>query len=139
MSGVTRRLFNLLTAASLVLCVVSTTGWLLALFVYHDQIFFPYGGRPFNRLFIEVTYHGDVWIGHWPTREVFIRSAYLSFGTMALPLMKVAEREWNRLRRRQWHRASAAGHCPRCGYDLRATPDRCPECGTIPAKLEATA
>jgi hypothetical protein len=44
-----------------------------------------------------------------------------------LPFLAAARRLRGRFRTR-------AGRCRRCGYDLRATPDRCPECGSVNAE-----
>jgi hypothetical protein len=57
-------------------------------------------------------------------------------GTIAVPYLPLvllsAALPGLRLRRTLRRRRSARLNvCPRCGYDLRATPGRCPECGRM--------
>jgi hypothetical protein len=57
--------------------------------------------------------------------KVRVPLAYVSVVLGALP----AGRAWSWLRRRRRDAGRERGRCARCGYDLRASPDRCPECG----------
>ena len=66
--------------------------------------------------------------GHYAVRANFVPYWSLALATALLPTTWV--RRWLAMRRN-------AGLCPSCGYDLRATPDRCPECGAAPAKPSA--
>ncbi len=60
------------------------------------------------------------------TRVFIIPFWFLTCVAAILPALS----GWSLVRR---HRSIVMqGLCKNCGYDLRATPDRCPECGAIP-------
>ena len=59
--------------------------------------------------------------------------SWFVFVPIALPaiLFAVAPVWWLLGRRRTMRRRRKLGVCDRCGYDLRATPNKCPECGRL--------
>jgi hypothetical protein len=58
--------------------------------------------------------------------------AWTPIGALIL-LFAIGPAWWLMRRRARLNRIASRSHfCGHCGYDLRATPDRCPECGTIP-------
>jgi hypothetical protein len=71
-----------------------------------------------------------------PLVEWVVSPVWLLAAVSPLPLLRLAA--WAvTLRLRRLRRKGNL--CLNCGYDLRATPGRCPECGHTPAKVESEA
>jgi hypothetical protein len=183
-----RRLFNILSALSLLLCVATVTIWVASRYcVGHAYVarwsqagpeslqtvgMTSYDGRlKFVRNYVQISdgpeisqlrkyTHEGLNVGSEPN------SLFLAFGLDPLnennarwiigPKASLtplgSESTWRVLApcwsiavlaailpavwvRRKYRAACQcrSGHCVSCGYDLRATPERCPECGAAPA------
>jgi hypothetical protein len=140
----TRRLLNLLTALSLLLCVAVAALWVTS---YTADV----GAR---RLRLHVTARegvdlhtvelrdGAVEYVFWrrsarpPSSGAYVRAWHVDvpLGVPGAVLLAVLLLLLSRHRKRQLLRR--AGVCRSCGYDLRASPGRCPECGTATSHAE---
>jgi hypothetical protein len=66
----------------------------------------------------------------YPRPGIQVPHSYVAFILAILPALRLHRFVRSRRRANQ-------GLCSSCGYDLRASPERCPECGTPAAKATA--
>src|SRR5580700_2373481 len=114
-----RRLFNVSAGISLLLFLFT----LLFVDSGRGEAFPP--GETFGWIRIFGWYYDSGFLPYGIPATLILASAF-----SVLPILWLKSRFWKR-------RNIKSGRCVHCGYDLRATPDRCPECGEIPQKVKS--
>lgn len=79
---------------------------------------------------------GDHRSGTWrdPRLYLFLAGNYYLSGLLLFWLVRRLIREHKTAVHKN---RRSKGQCAACGYDIRATPQRCPECGMIPDEVKA--
>jgi hypothetical protein len=116
-----RRLLNLATGLSLLLGALVVALW------YTGDIYY-FGRHPFRWSITGeqgtlAVHRGYGW--RWDVKAYWVLLAALALPAGRVILARSRQLAAYRADRRR----NRVGLCPSCGYDLRATPDRCPECG----------
>jgi hypothetical protein len=147
------RLLNLVTALSLLLCVAVASLWPYSYFAFDVVGYWPFPAD--RRAYGLLSHHGSFCFlavgerspgGHFAWRHDRTRQSNPRIGGVAGFVFSrrpgellVGVPHWTlalllalppalRLRSHR-RRPRTPGVCRSCGYDLRATPERCPECG----------
>jgi hypothetical protein len=130
-----RHLFTLSAALSLLLVGVVAVLWMQSGF-YHSYTLFHS-----STIQVQLVNAGGVlwletekptppykWADKLRTQELWGEAPHLMviWALLILPIAWLARRRWESYGARM---AAKRGKCVQCGYDLRASPDRCPECG----------
>lgn len=154
------RLFAVASVLSLLLCMASIVAWVSSYSFATNWVYVPQTSTPLPHLVLWVfESRGRIWLGEmrfdfFPGRWVeraesvdisaaheFIGFGYDKLGEDRMPLRGIRVPYWfvalatglipgYWVARRFTRSRGKEGLCPACGYDLRASKDRCPECGT---------
>jgi len=134
-----RKLFTLGAAISFALLLFSTIMWVRSYIKSDLQSFFT----PNKWETLVSSDEGVIeFFGTWSpdekdkhpfeTTHYSVRYWMLALAAGLLPSAWLTFRLPPILRQRVRSQRQERRQCPNCGYDLRATPDRCPECGAAP-------
>ena len=131
------RLFTLVATLSFLLCLVTLYLWVRSYDGWRARSFYLRNGWSVQLVssaghieWNEHRFDGDhrmIEVG----RELEVPYSALALITGAVPAAFFAWRAKSWLTRYRFRETTRRARCHACGYDLRATSDRCPECGTV--------